>query len=52
MVSHSMDDLARLADRILVLCGGKVSGIIPGRGATKRRVGLMMTRLGGGDGDE
>ena len=51
-VGEDLDVLLELADRILVLCGGKVSGIIPGRGATKRRVGLMMTRLGGGDGDE
>ena len=38
-----------LADRILVLCGGKVSGIVPGRGATKRDVGMMMTQLGGNE---
>ena len=41
--------LLELADRILVLCGGKLSGLIPGRGATKRKVGLMMTKLGGGE---
>ena len=34
-------------DRILVLCGGRVSGIVEGRGAEKRAVGMMMTRLGG-----
>ena len=39
--------LLELADRILVLCGGKVSGIVPGRGALKRDVGMMMTKLGG-----
>lgn len=50
-VGEDLDVLLELSDRILVLCGGKVSGIIPGRGATKRRVGLMMTRLGGGDED-
>ena len=44
--------LLELADRILVLCGGKVSGIVPGRGATKRDVGMMMTRLGGRKADE
>ena len=46
-VGEDLDVLLELADRILVLCGGKVSGIVPGRGATKRRVGLMMTKLGG-----
>lgn len=46
-VGEDLDVLLELADRILVLCGGKVSGIIPGRGAQKRDVGMMMTRLGG-----
>ena len=44
-----LDVLLELADRILVLCGGKVSGIVPGRGATKRDVGMMMTQLGGNE---
>lgn len=46
-VGEDLDVLLELADRILVLCGGKVSGIVPGRGADKRSVGMMMTRLGG-----
>ncbi|MEA5151175.1 MAG: ABC transporter ATP-binding protein [Oscillospiraceae bacterium] len=51
-VGEDLDVLLELADKILVLCGGKVSGLIPGRGATKRDVGLMMTRLGGKDANE
>lgn len=51
-VGEDLDVLLELSDRILVLCGGKVSGIVPGRGASKRKVGMMMTKLGGGDGDE
>ena len=51
-VGEDLDVLLELADRILVLCGGKVSGIVSGRGATKREVGLMMTRLGGEKADE
>ena len=39
--------LLELADKILVLCGGKVSGIVEGRSASKRDVGMMMTKLGG-----
>ena len=31
-VGEDLDVLLELADRILVLCGGKVSGIVPGRG--------------------
>ena len=46
-VGEDLDVLLELADRILVLCGGKVSGIVPGRGAEKREVGMMMTKLGG-----
>ena len=48
-VGEDLDVLLELADRILVLCGGKVSGIVPGRGAQKRDVGMMMTKLGGKD---
>ena len=46
-VGEDLDVLLELADRILVLCGGKVSGIIPGKGADKRELGMMMTRIGG-----
>ncbi len=51
-VGEDLDVLLELADRILVLCGGKVSGIVNGRGASKRDVGMMMTRLGGNRGNE
>ncbi len=46
-VGEDLDVLVELCDRILVLCDGKVSGIVPGRGAKKREIGMMMTRLGG-----
>lgn len=46
-VGEDLDVLIELCDKILVLCGGKVSGIVDGRGTTKRQVGMMMTRLGG-----
>ncbi|MBQ9306383.1 MAG: ATP-binding cassette domain-containing protein, partial [Clostridia bacterium] len=46
-VGEDLDVLLELADRILVLCGGKVSGIIPGRNAIKSQVGMMMTHIGG-----
>jgi len=45
-VGEDLDVLVELCDRILVLCGGKVSGIVSG--ATKEEVGLMMTKLGEG----
>ena len=46
-VGEDLDVLLELCDRILVLCAGKVSGIVEGRGAKKREVGMMMTNLGG-----
>ena len=46
-VGEDLDVLLELADRILVLCGGKVSGIVEGKTAQKNQIGLMMTRLGG-----
>ena len=46
-IGEDLDVLLELCDRILVLCGGKVSGIVEGRKTDKRQVGLMMTKLGG-----
>ena len=46
-VGEDLDVLLELCDRILVLCGGKVSGIVDARKTTKEEVGLLMTKLGG-----
>jgi len=46
-VGEDLDVLVELCDRILVLCGGKVSGIVSG--ATKEELGLLMTKVGGKD---
>ena len=43
-VGEDLDVLLALCDRILVLCGGQVSGIVDGRSATKEEVGLLMTK--------
>ena len=51
-VGEDLDVLLELCDRILVLCGGKVSGIVDGSSATKHQLGLLMTRLGGEDAHE
>ena len=45
-VGEDLDVLLELCDRILVLCAGKVSGIVDGRKTTKEEVGLLMTHLG------
>lgn len=44
-VGEDLDVLLELCDRILVLCGGKVNGILDARAATKEEVGLRMTQL-------
>lgn len=46
-VGEDLDVLLELCDKILVLCGGKVSGIVDARATTKEEVGMLMTRLGG-----
>ncbi len=46
-IGEDLDVLLELCDRILVLCGGCVSGIVDGRNTTKEEVGLLMTKVGG-----
>lgn len=46
-VGEDLDVLLEISDRILVLCGGEVSGIIDGRTADKNKIGLLMTKKGG-----
>lgn len=48
-VGEDLDVLLELRDKILVLCSGKVSGIVDARSTTKNEVGLMMTRLKEGE---
>ena len=47
-VGEDLDVLLALCDRIMVLCGGKVTGIVDARTATKEQIGLMMTHTGKG----
>ena len=42
-IGEDLDVLLELADRILVLNNGKVSGIVDGTTATKEELGLLMT---------
>ena len=43
-VGEDLDVLVELCDRILVLCGGRVTGIVDGRKTTKEEIGLLMTK--------
>ena len=47
-VGEDLDVLLELSDRILVLCGGQVSGIVDARNTSKEEVGRMMTSIEGG----
>ena len=44
-VGEDLDILIDLCDRVLVLCGGKVNGIVDGRTTTKEEVGMLMTKM-------
>ena len=48
-VGEDLDVLLELCDRILVLCGGKISGIVDGRTAKKEEIGLLMTKADNSD---
>ena len=41
-IGEDLDVLMQLSDRIMVMCGGKVSGIVDPRKVTKEDIGLMM----------
>ena len=51
-VGEDLDVLLELCDRIVVLCGGQVSGVVDARTADKRQIGALMTRMEGGKTDE
>ena len=50
-VGEDLDVLLELCDRIVVLCGGQVSGVVDGRKTNKLEVGALMTRVEGGNAD-
>ena len=52
-VIEDLDVLMELCDRIAVLCGGRITGIVDGRTAKKEELGVLMTQheAGGADGE-
>ena len=48
-IGEDLDVLMQLSDRIMVMCGGKVSGIVDPRKVTKEDIGLMMIHAGKGE---
>jgi len=45
-VGEDLDVLVELCDRILVVCGGRITGIVDGRTVTKEQIGVLMTAHG------
>ena len=43
-VGEDLDVLLALCDRILVICDGRVTGLVDARNITKEEVGLLMTK--------
>ena len=43
-VGEDLDVLVELCDRIMVIGGGKIAGILDGRTATKEEIGLLMVK--------
>ena len=48
-VGEDLDVLMELCDRILVIGGGRITGVVDGRTATKEEIGLLMTKHDGGE---
>jgi ribose transport system ATP-binding protein len=44
MISSELPEVLRLSHRILVMCEGRVTGEIPGRGATQERIMQLATQ--------
>ena len=51
-VGEDLDVLIDLCDRIMVIGGGQVNGIVDARSTTKEEIGLLMVKAKGGNADE
>ncbi len=51
-VGEDLDVLIELCDRIMVIGGGRVTGIVDARNTTKEEIGLLMTKTDGGQTNE
>ncbi|MDR1570157.1 MAG: ABC transporter ATP-binding protein [Oscillospiraceae bacterium] len=46
-VGEDLDVLLELCDRVLVLCGGQITGLVNAKTATREQIGLMMVGQSG-----
>ncbi len=50
-VGEDLDVLIELCDRIMVIGGGKVTGVVDARNTTKEEIGLLMTKSSTSEGE-
>jgi ABC-type uncharacterized transport system ATPase subunit len=50
LISVQLDELIAIADRILVMFGGRIMGDLPGEGVSEQDLGLLMAGVAA-DGD-
>jgi simple sugar transport system ATP-binding protein len=43
-VGEDLDVLVELCDRIVVICAGKVTGVLDAKNTTKQEIGILMTK--------
>ena len=48
-IGEDLDVLIELCDRIMVLCDGKVTGIVDARNTTKEQLGMLMAGSNGAE---
>jgi simple sugar transport system ATP-binding protein len=51
-IGEDLDVLMEISDRLMVLCGGRVSGIVDPRQTSKEEVGLMMVQVANKGGEQ
>ena len=44
-IGEDLDVLMEISDRVMVLCGGEVSGIVDPRTTPKEEIGMMMVHV-------
>jgi ABC-type sugar transport system ATPase subunit len=49
LVSVELDEVMALADRILVMCAGRIVGELPAEEANERKLGLLMANAQGNE---
>ena len=48
-VGEDLDVLMALCDRILVMCNGRITGVVDARTASKEEIGVLMMQDGRGN---